>query len=119
MASLKETQITTYIGPKGYSIYKEYMDSAEQKKLKEELTVSPFLPKSPVQPPAFPIYRESSAKLYIPRHFGLNTYGEPDEIRIPKGDNINLPFNGEMRDYQINIIDYLYNSLNTYKYSFS
>ena len=105
MASLKETQITTYIGPKGYSIYKEYMDSAEQKKLKEELTVSPFLPKSPVQPPAFPIYRESTTKLYIPRHFGLNAYGDPDEIRIPKGDTINLPFNGEMRDYQINIVN--------------
>jgi hypothetical protein len=65
MASLKDTQITTYIGPKGYSIYKEYMDTEEQKSLKQELTVSPFLPKSPVQPPAFPIYRESNAKLYI------------------------------------------------------
>ena len=107
MAEATEEQsiVATYIGPKGYSIYKTCIDEKEQKQLREELNVGAYIPKAPIQPPTFPIFRESKTKLYIPRHFGLNTYGEPDEIRIPKGDDIALTFNGEMRDYQINIVD--------------
>ena len=101
----QSTIVATYIGPKGYSIYKTCIDEKEQKQLREELNVGAYIPKAPIQPPTFPIFRESKTKLYIPRHFGLNTYGDPDEIRIPKGDDISLTFNGEMRDYQINIVD--------------
>ena len=90
---------------KGYSIYKECMDLKEQTAIKEELFVRPYIPKSPIQPPSFPIYRESPNKLYIPRHFGMDTYGEPDEIRLAKGDDIHIPFDGELRDYQTNIVN--------------
>jgi superfamily II DNA or RNA helicase len=102
---ISNQEISTYIGPKGYTIYKKYIDFEEQKKLKKELTVSPIIPKSPVQPPAFSIYKESLSKLYIPREFGIITYGEPDEIRIPKGDDITIPFSGTLRDYQIDIVN--------------
>jgi superfamily II DNA or RNA helicase len=98
-------QVSSYLGQKGYSIYKECMDLKEQTAIKEELLVRPYLPKSPIQPPSFPIYRESPNKLYIPRHFGLETYGEPDEIRLLKGDDIHIPFNGDLRDYQTNIVN--------------
>ena len=48
---------SSYIGPKGYTIYKECLDISDQRLIKEELTVKPFIPKSPVQPPAYPVYR--------------------------------------------------------------
>ena len=95
---------STYIGAKGYTIYKECLDIAEQRLIKEELTVKPFIPKSPVQPPAYPVYRESAGKYYLPRFYGLKNYGEPEENRLPPGDDIKVPFIGDLRDYQMNIV---------------
>ena len=97
-------QIATYLGQKGYSIYKENISVDEQHWMRNELTVRPFVPKSPVPAPSFPIYLESQQKLYVPRFFGIDTYGEPDEERISKGDPIKLVFNGELRDYQNKIV---------------
>jgi superfamily II DNA or RNA helicase len=98
-------QPSTYIGAKGYTIYKECLDIAEQRLIKEELTVRPYIPKSPIQPPAYPVYRESAGKYYLPRFYGLKNYGEAEENRLPPGEDINVPFAGDLRDYQLNIVD--------------
>lgn len=98
-------QIATYLGQKGYSIYKDNISIDEQRWMRDELTVRPFVPKSPVPAPSFPIYLESQKKLYVPRFFGVNTYGEPDEERISKGVPINIEFKGELRDYQNKIVN--------------
>ena len=50
----------TYLGQKGYSIYKKSLNVKEQVFIREELTVKPYIPKSPIQPTPFPIYRESA-----------------------------------------------------------
>ena len=107
----EENDVATYLGQKGYSIYKENISVKEQHLLREELIVSPYVPKAPVQPEGFAVYRESSKKIYIPRFFGINAYGEPDEVRIPKGDPIDVAFNGSLRDYQINIVEIYKNAL--------
>ena len=107
---------SSYLGQKGYSIFKECMDSKELTCLKEELTVSPYIPKSPIQPPSFTIYRESKNKIYIPRYYGMDTYGDPDELKLLKGDDININFNGELRDYQNNIIDIFLKSAHKSKF---
>ena len=91
---METSTVSTYLGQKGYTIYKEAIPLNEQKFIREELTVRPFIPKSPVQMPSFPIYRESKDKFYIPRYFGEEYYGEPEESRISQGDDINLSFNG-------------------------
>ena len=80
--SNNETTVSTYLGEKGYTIYKEALTIEEQQYIRKELTVRPYIPKSPVQPPSFPIYRESSNKFYIPRYFGYDNYGKPEESRI-------------------------------------
>lgn len=98
------TDTATYLGQKGYTIYKNNISVKEQQFIRDELMVRPYMPKSPVQPPAFPVYRESSSKLYIPRFFGTETYGAPDEMHITHGNPINIAFNGDLRDYQKNII---------------
>ena len=99
------SEVATYLGQKGYSIYKENICVKEQQFIRDELMVRAYVPKSPVQPPPFPIYRESSSKLYIPRFFGIETYGEPDELHITNGDAIHLSFNGGLRDYQKKIVE--------------
>ena len=98
-------EISTYLGQKGYSIYKENITIQEQHWLREQLTVKPYIPKSPVQPAAFHIYRESPNKIYIPRFFGIENYGDPDESRILNGTVTNINFNGTLRDYQQNVVD--------------
>ena len=80
------------------------MELKERRTIKDELTVRPYIPKSPIQPPAFPIFRETDAKLYLPRYYGLKHYGEPEQNRLPAGEDINLTFAGDLRDYQLNIV---------------
>jgi len=95
----------SYLGSKGYTIYKESIDANELLSLKEELTVKAYIPKSPIQPPSFPVYRENASKIYIPRYYGIENYGHPHEMKIPKGENINVPFIGNLRADQLNIVD--------------
>ena len=96
---------STYLGARGYTMLKEALGPVECRQIKEELTAKPHVPKSPVQPPAFPIYRESIQKLYVPRFYGFETFGSPDEIRLNKGVDINVPFVGDLRPDQLHIVE--------------
>jgi len=98
------SQAKTYIGEKGYTIVKEFIDEKEQEWIREKLTPKPYIPGSPIQPASFKVYQESVKKLYIPRCFGIQNYGIPDECKIPMGNAINLSFNGDLRDYQKKIV---------------
>ena len=93
-----------YLGQKGYSIYKNNLSIEEQNNIRKDLLVQPITPKSPVKPESFPIYLESPEKIYVPRYYGITKYGIP-EIKITAGDDINLKFNGTLRDYQSIIVD--------------
>jgi superfamily II DNA or RNA helicase len=95
----------SYLGKKGYSIYKKDLTNKEQIYIKTELTVKPYLPKSPIQPESFPLYRESPQKMYLPRHFGVEHFGDVTENKLPLGDDIHLDFAGELREYQVNIVN--------------
>ena len=95
----------TYLGQKGYSIYKKSLSVNEQVFIREELTVKPYMPTSPIQPTPYPIYRESTKKFYMPRFFGINTFGEPNETRISTGIPINLTFHGVLRENQMIIVE--------------
>jgi superfamily II DNA or RNA helicase len=90
----------TYLGQKGYTIYKESLSISEQHFIREALTVKPYVPKSLGAAESFPIYQESNTKIYMPRYFGQEHYGIPDDVRIDEGKDINLTFTGVLRDYQ-------------------
>ena len=98
---------SSYFGPRGYTLLKECMEADDLKLLRDELTVGAYVPKAPVQPPKFPIYRECSKKIYIPRFYGTKIYGPPEETRIPPGSAVAdaLVFSGEMREYQNVIVE--------------
>jgi superfamily II DNA or RNA helicase len=101
----------SYLGKKGYSIYKRDLTNKEQIYIRKELTVKPYLPKSPIQPEPFPIYRESPQKIYLPRHFGVEHFGDVTENKLPLGDDISLDFVGELREYQVNIVNKYVNAV--------
>ena len=95
----------SYLGKKGYTILKSELNIKEELFIKKELTVKPYLPKSPIQPEPFPIYRESPKKYYVPRYFGSNNFGDFIENKLSVGDDINLEFKGELKDFQTNIVN--------------
>jgi superfamily II DNA or RNA helicase len=101
----QNTLIKAYLGYQGYSIFKDTLSVDEQHALRKELMVHAHIPKSPVQPAPFPVYRESLLKLYVPRYFGMDCYGSNIENKIVPGHTIALKFAGELRDYQNVIVD--------------
>jgi len=103
---MDDDDIATYIGWKGYTIYKENISVQEQQMLRKELNVKPFVPKSSLmKPQPFPVYRESKNKIYVPRFYGMEVYGEPDDIVITDGKKINVNFKGELRPKQKPVVD--------------
>ena len=94
-----------YLGYQGYSIFKDTLSVEEQHALRKELMVNAHIPKSPVQPAPFPVYRESLLKIYVPRYFGTERYGSNIENKIAAGHKIDIAFAGELRDYQNVIVD--------------
>ena len=101
----------TYLGFKGYSIYKNSLSLKEQVFIREELNVKPYIPKSPISSEPFPVYRESPNKFYVPRQFGISNYGLPNEIKITGGLPIDISFKGELRPNQQTIVDKYINYL--------
>lgn len=97
---------SSYIGKRGYCIFKENLSIKEQDYIRKELTIKPFIPGCPFQNTnSYPIYRESIKKFYLPRYFGINTFGDCNEFKISYGDEINVNFNGELRNRQQIIAD--------------
>ena len=91
----------SYINKRGYVLVKEYYSKNIINKLREELTVKPFVaPGYGTEQESYPIFEENEKKIYIPKIFGINKFGET-ENRIPDGEDIDLKFNGNMRENQI------------------
>ena len=97
--------INGYLGNKGYSIYKNCLSPKIIEFIKKELSIKPIVMGAFVQPIAFPIYMESDKKIYVPRFWGINIFGLPKAIKISHGESIDLKFKGELRDYQIAVMD--------------
>ena len=98
--------LNTYLGNKGYTILKSELSIKCQITLKKMLMIKPFVPGSPIQvTKMFPAYRESDKKIYIPRYFGEELFGPAKTIKITEGDDINLDFQGTLRDYQKPVIE--------------
>ena len=95
-----------YLGPKGYTIYKSNISNIQQQQMKNDLTIKPFTQGAPPGAAvSFPAYRESANKLYVPHYYGVQQLGPPPEIKISEGTNINLHFAGQLRDYQIPVVE--------------
>ena len=85
----------------GYIIKKKEITLEEIKKIKSELTVSPFILNDfgNGNEKRFSLYLESPKKLYIPRFYGINLYGLPDKVKF-NSESIDCKFNGVLRTMQ-------------------
>lgn len=96
----------SYLGPKGYTVYKKECTQEQINSILKDLTIVPFVQGSPVNnATSFPAYRESKDKYYLPRYFGEKLFGPPQDFKISEGDNIDITFQGSLRDYQIPVVE--------------
>ena len=95
----------SYIGKKGYTIPKSAINKSDEEQIRKDLYVKPMLfgPNAP-ETTAFPVFRENANKYYLPRFYGIGRYGTPDTSELQEGDDISVPFEKPLRDYQDKII---------------
>jgi len=93
---------------KGYSILKSALNPKQDAWIRTTLTVKPVAP-----PPydkglaSFPVYFESTERLYVPRSWGEKQFGDPDADTRSDGDSLreSLSFKGKLRDEQMPIVN--------------
>ena len=88
---------------RGYGLNKSELTDTELKELRAELTVQPFVPKDYQMndgSTSFKVFQESASKIYLPKMYGLKKFGTPDVVKLNDGADINIPFNGKLRNEQ-------------------
>jgi superfamily II DNA or RNA helicase len=98
--------MNTYLGQKGYTIHKKELTIEQQKQIRNDLMIKPFVMGSPMNDAQkmFPAYRESSNKMYVPHYYGLEKFGHPKDYKISNGTDINIEFNGKLRELQETVV---------------
>lgn len=91
---------------KGYIVSKNNIEEDVLKEIKKELKVKPFVRGARARfAKGFKIYLENDNKICLPKFYGIKKLGQPKKIDLSPGKNVSLKFNGDMRDYQIKLID--------------
>ena len=89
----------------GYSILKSSVDNDVLTKVKEELTMKPRvnfdMGAKKDNDNTFTLYKETEKRLYIPRYYGFCKFGLPNVSKLTGGSDINVEFNGKLREYQL------------------
>jgi len=95
----------SYISKKGYVLFKNKFLETKLNEIKKELTVKPNINENyGTKAKSYKVYKESKTRLYIPKFYGINKLGKT-EIKTGNGENINVAFNGIIRDNQKEIVD--------------
>ena len=94
------------LSTRGYTILKEKLKANELQGIKRDLTVQAFVNKDfSAPPPPFPVYGESQRKLYIPRFYGIEKYGQPYISKLNEPKEISCKFTKELRPIQLPIVE--------------
>ena len=94
-----------YLSKRGYVVVKSKHSPTKIKQVKKELTVKPFVSNDYASNVTkFPVFLENQNKLYLPKHYGLKHFGEPEEDKTTGGLDIDLDFKGTLREKQKPVI---------------
>jgi superfamily II DNA or RNA helicase len=98
------------ITARGYAVKKSYLNEIQTQGLRSELTVAPkTLDKFQKDIQNFPIYAESKTRFYLPRHWGIKKFGEPEANIVSEGlelpETVISKTDFPPRDFQKDIID--------------
>jgi superfamily II DNA or RNA helicase len=88
----------------GYKIKKSEHTCKEIHDIKKDLTVNPFTyGEFDKKDTKFTVFLESPHKLYVPRYYGIEKFGEPNETKFTEPEQIHVSFNGTLRPEQVPI----------------
>jgi superfamily II DNA or RNA helicase len=86
----------------GYRITK----SANDPSIKKALTVKPFSLINPHAVPRYPVYHEDKQNLYLPKHYGLDKFGDVPTTRdVPETPAVHWTFAGSIRPAQLPVVN--------------
>ena len=92
MAQQSVAQLNRVLTSKGYAITKSSLTEKQMTQLRKDLTMKPndhFMKGAE----SFPIYYESGARFYVPRHWGYTTFGQPEATIVSEG----VPFSDQIK----------------------
>jgi superfamily II DNA or RNA helicase len=111
-----QTTKETILGTKGYSVSKSDFAEEEINMLKSELIAKPSSQNAFSAAASaikkFPVYRESTTRLYMPRYFGESKFGIAKKMKISQGETVNVPFAGTLRPNQVPVVETYLNHVN-------
>lgn len=91
---------------KGYRVSKSTIKKLAE--LKGTLTAKPYIPSVFVKPQyvqKYPVFVETADDIYVPKHYGLQTYGEcPSERDVAQTDPKYWEFTGKLRPIQQEVV---------------
>jgi superfamily II DNA or RNA helicase len=92
----------------GYRISKSSLQNLHH--TKGILTVKPYVPSVFVKPqfvPRYPVYIESDDYLYVPKHYGIETYGHytTSTRDVSQTDSKFWEFTGQLRETQVQVVN--------------
>ena len=112
--------MNTYLGQKGYTIHKNEITIEKQTQIRNDLTIKPLnlrdISSINDNKNTFPAYRESNNKFYVPHYYGVTHFGIPKQYKISEGMDIDLHFDGILRDYQEPVVNKFIDHCNRVKY---
>jgi len=91
----------SYITKKGYILRKKFLNENQINQIRTDLNVKPFSSGDygkPEEP--FKIYLENENKLYIPKFYGIEHFGNAEKNILPEGKNIDISFSLELKEEQ-------------------
>lgn len=102
----REVAQGSYLSKHGYVIKKSFLTDSALSALKSALVARPLCDDKYGRKDdgTYPVYIETSNKLYIPRQYGISTFGPPKkELASYLGKPVErtLPFSGTLRDSQM------------------
>ena len=112
--NIDNKKIYRILTKRGYSFIKSEIPIKQLEVIKQKLNVKPQVNTDYGPPPtSFKIYLESQTKLYLPKHFAISEFGEPQYIKLCEGKNREFRFTGQLRDKQIPVISAFLDSCDT------
>ena len=85
----------------GYQIPKDHREPM----LKKSLTVRPFSMVKPQFQPKYKVWHEDANHLYLPKHFGIERYGQVPEREVAKTADTHWEFAGAIRPAQLPVVN--------------
>ena len=92
----------------GYKVKKETVSGDP---IQKTLTVKPVVPKvfvpNPNAVPRYKVYKETEDSFYLPKHYGITTYGPPSETTrdVAQTDATYWTFGGKLREQQEAVVN--------------